>query len=85
MLPIADDDEDDEEVDAWNDPSDNHDQLLSKYDDVEDMALKKKRANRIEIGSRQPAVNGRSGEGKTGGGTRPGTTAGAQTFEFTKK
>ena len=57
FLPIHDaDDEDD--IDAWQDPSETNatnglgtgEALLSKYDDVEDLAMKKKRANRIQIG-----------------------------------
>ena len=53
FLPLQDaDDEDD--VDAWQDPSDANattgEALLSKYDDVEDLAMKKKRANRMQIG-----------------------------------
>ena len=53
FLPLQDaDDEDD--VDAWQDPSDTNattgEALLSKYDDVEDLAMKKKRANRMQIG-----------------------------------
>ena len=27
--------------------------MLTKYDDVEDMALKKKRANRMQVGAKQ--------------------------------
>lgn len=50
MLPILEDNEDDD-IDAWNDPNEaQRTDLLSKYDDVEDMALKKKRANRMQIG-----------------------------------
>ena len=48
LLPL--DDNDDDEIDGWNDPSDtvaSGQTLLSKYDDVEDLALKKKQANRI--------------------------------------
>ena len=48
LLPL--DDNDDDDIDGWNDPSDtvaSGQVLLSKYDDVEDLALKKKQANRI--------------------------------------
>ena len=54
MLPLL-DNEDDDDVDAWNDPSSataGGEVILSKYDDVEDMAMKKKRANRMEIGGK---------------------------------
>lgn len=48
------DNEDDDDIDAWNDPSSTvgagGEAMLSKYDDVEDLAIKKKRANRMEIG-----------------------------------
>ena len=55
MLPLLDSHEEDD-IDAWADP--NSDQvhknpLLSKYDDVEDFAHLKKRANRIEISGTQ--------------------------------
>ena len=51
MLPLLEDNQDDD-IDAWNDPSSQAqaNNLLTKYDDVEDMALKKKRANRMQIG-----------------------------------
>ena len=54
FLPLQDaDDEDD--IDAWQDPSETNatgEALLSKYDDVEDLAMKKKRANRMQIGDK---------------------------------
>ena len=54
MLPLQDLADEDDEVDAWNDPSEtlaSGQTLLSKYDDVTEMAQNKKRANRIQIGS----------------------------------
>ena len=63
FLPLQDaDDEDD--IDAWQDPSETNastglgtgEALLSKYDDVEDLALKKKRANRMQIGGEATAA-----------------------------
>lgn len=50
MLPLQEAGEGDEDVDAWNDPSDTSVKMLDKYNDVEDLAMKKKRANRIQIG-----------------------------------
>lgn len=50
-MPIQ--DGDDDEIDAWAEPDEqltSGNALLSKYDDVEEFALKKKRANRIQIG-----------------------------------
>ena len=44
MLPLQDDEQDDGD---YVDPAD---QLLTKYDDVGEVALRKKRANRIQIG-----------------------------------
>ena len=47
LLPI---DENDDDVDEWAEPEDSLPSgqvLLSKYDDVEDLALRKKQANRI--------------------------------------
>ena len=51
FMPIQ--DGEDDEVDGWAEPDEqlsSGNALLSKYDDVEDFALKKKRANRIQIG-----------------------------------
>ena len=54
--------------------------MLSKYDDVEEMALKKKRANRLQIGSTQALAAGTS-ESKA----KAAKEADKSTFEFTKK
>ena len=44
MLPLNDEDADD--VDEWAEPGSSL-KMLDKYNDVEELALKKKRANRI--------------------------------------
>ena len=54
--------------------------MLSKYDDVEEMALKKKRANRLQIGSTQALATGAS-ERKAKAAKEEDKSA----FEFTKK
>ena len=62
MLPLQDLADEDDEVDAWNDPSEtlaSGQHLLSKYDDVAEMAANKKRANRIQIGSQGSASVGK--------------------------
>ena len=54
--------EDEDAVDGWRDPNDTFTggQLLSKYDDVEEMAMKKKMAGRMTIGesSKAPGSQG---------------------------
>ena len=54
--------------------------MLSKYDDVEEMALKKKRANRMQIGSAEAAATGTT-ETKA----KAAKEAEKSTYEFTKK
>ena len=46
LLPVNDDNDD---VDEWEDPAGGQN-LLTKYDDVDEMAQKKKRAQRLKIG-----------------------------------
>ena len=62
MLPLMDEMEEDDAVDGWREPSDTFTggQLLSKYDDVEEMAMKKKMAGRMTIGTSvvKPEQNG---------------------------
>jgi len=52
MMPLQDEFDDDDAVDNWREPSDTltGGLLLSKYDDVEELALKKKAAGRLTIG-----------------------------------
>ena len=57
LLPI----DNDEDEDEWAQPSEAGQQMLSKYDDVEEVALEKKKARRIRIGE-----NG-AGSGANGG------------------
>lgn len=63
MLPLLDDEEDDE-VDGWRDPSETIPNLLNKYDDVEDLALKKKRANRMQVGAKVTGAQSNEKESK---------------------
>ena len=53
MLPLLDEAEENDAVDGWHEPSDTltGGQLLSKYDDVEELAMKKKKAGRLTIGN----------------------------------
>ena len=83
MLPLQDADDDDD-IDAWNNElgaatkDGVNEALLSKYDDVEDLAFQKKRANRIQIGGKHT---------KTGAGneSRAKAQEDKSSFDFTKK
>ena len=55
--------------------------MLSKYDDVEEMALKKKRANRLQIGSKQALSTAGTSESKA----KAAKEEDKKSFEFTKK
>ena len=53
MVPLL-DNSDEDDVDGWREPTEtlaSGQTLLSKYDDVEELAMKKKRANRVSIGA----------------------------------
>ena len=56
--------------------------MLSKYDDVEEMALKKKRANRLQIGGSTQAL---STAGTSESKAKAAKEEDKKSFEFTKK
>ena len=62
MLPLLESNDEGDQVDGWNDPGEttlaSGQAILSKYDDVEEVALKKKRANRIALGDKDTHKSG---------------------------